>query len=59
VVAQMTTDDQGRFQVTLPSGPYRIEPQAVEGLMGTAQQMTVNVGGAFEVVTISYDTGIR
>jgi hypothetical protein len=59
VVAQMTTDEQGRFQVTLPSGPYRIEPQAVEGLMGTAQQMTVNVGGAFEVVTISYDTGIR
>jgi hypothetical protein len=59
VVAQMTTDERGHFQVGVSSGSYRIEPQPVEGLMGGAQPITVNVGGAFEVVTLTYDTGIR
>jgi hypothetical protein len=59
VVAQMTTDVNGRFQVSLPPGAYRVEPQAVQGLMGTGEQATVTVGSVFEVVAIAYDTGIR
>jgi hypothetical protein len=59
VVAQMTTDADGRFQVGLPPGPYRIEPQPVEGLMGTASTLDVTVGATYKVVDISYDTGIR
>jgi hypothetical protein len=59
VVAQMTTDADGRFQVGLPPGPYRIEPQPVEGLMGTANTLDVTVGATYKVVDISYDTGIR
>jgi len=59
VVAQMTTDADGRFQVKVPPGAYRIEPQPVEGLMGGADPIDVTVGGAFKQVQISYDTGIR
>ena len=59
VVAQMTTDAVGRFQVSLPPGDYRVEPQPVEGLMGGAEGIDVTVGGTFKEVQISYDTGIR
>jgi hypothetical protein len=59
VVAELTTDAAGRFQVVLPPGSYRVEPQPVEGFMGTAPSIDVMVGGTFQVVQISYDTGIR
>jgi hypothetical protein len=59
VVAQLATDANGRFQVVVPPGAYRVEPQPVEGLMGTAGTVDVTVGGTFQVVEISYDTGIR
>jgi Carboxypeptidase regulatory-like domain len=59
VVAELTTDATGHFQVVLPPGTYRIEPQPVEGFMGTASAIDVTVGGSFQVVQISYDTGIR
>ncbi|HEY8989360.1 MAG TPA: carboxypeptidase-like regulatory domain-containing protein [Candidatus Limnocylindrales bacterium] len=59
VVAQVVTDANGRFQVGLPPGPYRVEPQPVQGLIGTAGTIDVTVGAAFETVRIGYDTGIR
>jgi Carboxypeptidase regulatory-like domain len=59
VVAQMTTDADGRFQVKVPPGDYRIEPQPVEGLIGGAEPIDVTVGADFKVVQLSYDTGIR
>jgi hypothetical protein len=59
VVAQMTTDADGRFQVRVPPGAYRIEPQPVEGIMGGGDAINVTVGGTFMEVQISYDTGIR
>ena len=59
VVAQMTTDVNGQFQLAVPAGQYVVEPQPVQGLMGTAPKVDVMVGGAFEVVRITYDTGIR
>jgi hypothetical protein len=59
VVAQLKTDGNGRFQVVLPPGSYRIEPQPVTGLMGTARPIDVTVGSAFETVNVAYETGIR
>jgi hypothetical protein len=59
IVAQLTTDANGRFQVVLPPGSYRLEPQPVQGLMGTASTLDVTVGATFQVVDITYDTGIR
>jgi len=59
VVAKLTTDENGRFEVALPAGSYRIEPQPVTGLMGTARPIDVTVGSVFETVNVDYDTGIR
>jgi hypothetical protein len=59
VVAQLETDGTGRFRVVVPPGAYRLEPQPVEGLMGTAKVFDVTVGGTFQIVQIAYDTGIR
>jgi hypothetical protein len=59
VVAQMITDANGRFHVSVPPGDYRVEPQPVEGLMGGANTIDVTVGATFKEVQISYDTGIR
>jgi len=59
VVAEVATDANGRFQLVVPPGPYRIEPQPATGLMGTAQPIAVTVGGRFQLVQIAYDTGIR
>jgi hypothetical protein len=59
-VARGTSDAQGRFQVDLAPGDYRLVPQDVDGLMGTAAplEVTLTLGEPTEV-TISYDTGIR
>lgn len=59
-VARATTDAQGRFTADLAPGNYKLVPQDVEGLMGTAtpQEVSLNVGEPTEVA-VSYDTGIR
>ena len=56
----MTTGADGRFTVALPPGTYRLQPQPVEGLMGTAPEVIFTVSsGEPADVTVSYDTGIR
>ena len=41
-------------------GDYTLEPQPVEGLMGTAQPMPFTVAdGAVTWLDVAYDTGIR
>ena len=59
-VATTTTGDDGRFRLDLPPGTYDVQPQPVDGLMGTAPpvSVTVDIDQASEV-TLSYDTGIR
>lgn len=59
-VARVTTGADGTFFADLAAGGYVVEPQAVEGLMGTAgpQSVTVNDGVA-STIQIGYDTGIR
>jgi hypothetical protein len=58
-VATLETDATGSFVVTLPPGRYRVQADAVEGLMGTAPPADVTVGAALSVVQLVYDTGIR
>ena len=59
-VATVTTGDDGRFRLDLPPGTYTVQPQPVDGLMGTAPPVSVTlVSGQSEQVTVSYDTGIR
>ena len=59
-IATATTDEGGRFRLDLPPGTYEVQPQPVDGLMGTAPPMSVTVViGQSSEVTLGYDTGIR
>lgn len=60
VSAMIATGPDGSFLVELPAGTYTVEPVAVEGLMGTAAPVSVEViAGRVTEVTLAYDTGIR
>jgi hypothetical protein len=59
-VAQVRTGTDGSFSVSLAPGTYTIVPQEVEGLMGTAAEVSVIVvDGPVADLDFSYDTGIR
>ena len=59
-VARVTTAADGTFFIELAAGGYVVEPQAVNGLMGTARPQSVAVkGGAASSIKLDYDTGIR
>ena len=59
-VERVSTETDGDFTVEVPPGTYRLEPQPVEGLLGTAPAVDVVVGpeGSSGIV-LAYDTGIR
>lgn len=58
-VARVTTDADGRYAVTLPAGPYTVEPQPVQGLMRTPGTVAATVSSGYATVDLAYDTGIR
>lgn len=59
-VARFTTDASGLFRIGLQPGDYTLEPQPVEGLMGTPGPMPFTVANGSETyLDVSYDTGIR
>lgn len=60
-VASVVTQDDGSWKVSLDDGSYSIDPQPVDGIMGTAPPVdfTVGEGQPDEPVVIEYDTGIR
>jgi len=53
------TDANGYYGITLPSGPYTIEPQPVQGMVRGSPPVPVVVGEGVTTVDIPYDTGIR
>jgi hypothetical protein len=59
-VSRVETAADGAFFLEVPAGQYVVEPQPVEGLMGTAAPSEVTVGDGIAVwVQLDYDTGIR
>jgi hypothetical protein len=54
-----TTDANGFYAITLPSGPYTIEPQQAEGMLRGSPPIDVVVGDGIVTVDVPYDTGIR
>jgi len=54
-----TTDASGYYGITLPSGPYTIEPQPVQGMVHGSPPVPAVVGEGVTTVDIPYDTGIR
>jgi hypothetical protein len=58
--ARVASDEAGEYRVTLQPGRYRVIPQPVAGLMGTAGEADAVVGsGEFTDLSVVYDTGIR
>jgi hypothetical protein len=59
-IARVTTDADGAYFADVPAGGYVVEPQPVQGLMGTpgSQSITVN-DGITARLDLGYDTGIR
>jgi hypothetical protein len=59
-VASFKTDDQGRFQVSLPSGHYTISRKDWNAKMGSYGPFEVDVAvGQIKTVQWNCDTGIR
>ena len=58
-IARLLTDADGRYVVTLPAGPYTVEPQPAEGVFQKPEPIPVTVGDGFVTVDLGYDTGIR
>lgn len=59
VVARISSDDEGRFQLDLPPGDYVIAPQGGDPFP-QAQPVPVAVSpGTYSVVQVNFDTGIR
>ena len=59
-VGRATTAADGTFSIALEAGDYVLEPQPVQGLMGTAPPRPVTVVAAAATTTdVVYDTGIR
>lgn len=57
--ARVPTGEDGTFSLDLLPGDYLVEPQPVEGLLGTAPLVQVTLAAAPVAVTVTYDTGIR
>jgi hypothetical protein len=59
-VASVVLGADGRLLVPLPLGRYTVEGAPVDGLMGTPPIAEVEVvDGAWQIVELAYDTGIR
>jgi hypothetical protein len=58
VVRTFRSRAKGRFQVRLPAGRYRLEPQPAG--IARAAPVTVRIGArGFRYVHIDYDSGLR
>jgi hypothetical protein len=59
-VARASSGEDGRYRIPLPAGTYTLVPQHVDGLMGTASTVIVEVRtGSTTMADLAYDTGIR
>jgi len=55
-----TSDADGLVEIQTPPGAYYVEPQPVEGLLGTAPAVAFSVvAGETVDLFVAYDTGIR
>jgi len=60
VVTSFTTDDQGRFRISLPAGHYTVSIKERKGKIGRYGPFEVDVvAGEMKKVEWSCDTGMR
>jgi hypothetical protein len=58
-VAETRSDADGRFRRALPPGTYTLVPHSTGTPPSAREQTVIVVRGAFTVVEIAYDSGIR
>lgn len=58
-VAQVKSDAQGRFRVSLVPGEYILHPESPNGIPFAGDQSFVVETGRYTQITVQYDSGIR
>ncbi len=59
-LGRATSNGDGQVELQTPQGAYYVEPQPVEGLLGTAPGLAFSVvAGETVDINVDYDTGIR
>ena len=58
-IAQIQTDAQGRFRVSLVPGEYILHPESPNGIPFAGDQSFIVETGRYTQITVHYDSGIR
>ncbi len=58
-IAQVQTDEQGRFRIPLETGQYILHPESPNALPHAVEQTFIVESGRFTQVVVNYDSGIR
>ena len=58
-VTEFKSDAQGNFQVSLAPGTYTLAPLSPDGFTHAPEQVITVTAGAYALVTITYDSGLR
>jgi hypothetical protein len=58
-IAQVQTDEQGRFKIPLAPGDYILHPESPNVMPFAAEQLFVVEAGTFTKIVVNYDSGIR
>ena len=58
-IAQVQTDEQGRFKIPLAPGEYILHPESPNVMPFASEQTFVVAAGRFTQITVNYDSGIR
>lgn len=58
-IAQVQTDEEGRFRIPIQPGEYILHPESPNSLPFAAEQSVIVEEGKFTRVIVNYDSGIR
>jgi hypothetical protein len=58
-IAQVQTDEEGRFRITLAPGEYILHPESPNMIPFAEEQAFLVEAGKFTQLLVRYDSGIR
>ena len=58
-IANVKTDEQGRFKIPLAAGAYILHPTSSNVIPFATDQSFIVESGKFTTLTVNYDSGIR
>lgn len=58
-IAQVETDEQGHFKISLASGEYILHPESPNVMPSASEQTFFVEAGKFTQIIVNYDSGIR